>query len=89
LLFAKAKLTPSGEIKVTINDDKEINTNPGNSLLSTLSEQGIFLPSLAAVEVRAECCRCQVEEAEGPSYQRNKLLHPQRTTKQLAFRMPG
>lgn len=65
LLFAKAKLTPSGEVKVTINDEKEINTNPGNTLLSTLSEQGIFLPSACGGGGSCGMCRCQVEEGGG------------------------
>jgi Na+-transporting NADH:ubiquinone oxidoreductase subunit F len=47
LLFAQAKLVQSGDVKIVINGDE---ANPlvvpaGSSLLSTLSNQKIFLPS--------------------------------------------
>ena len=46
LLFAKAKLTPKGEVKVSINQgEKELVTEPGASLLATLGNNKIFLPS--------------------------------------------
>ena len=45
LLFAKAKLAPSGKIKITINSEKIIEVDGGNTLLTTLSNEGIFLPS--------------------------------------------
>ena len=48
LLYAKAKLMPSGEVKIDINDgQKELTVSPGGSLLSTLGNNGIFLPSVA------------------------------------------
>jgi Na+-transporting NADH:ubiquinone oxidoreductase subunit F len=31
LLYAKAKLLPSGEVKVVINDDKELTVSPGST----------------------------------------------------------
>lgn len=46
LLFAKAKLTSSGEVKIDINEgEKVISAESGNSLLTTLANNGIFLPS--------------------------------------------
>ena len=45
LLVAKKYLVPSGEVKVTINGDKTLTVGQGSSLLSTLAEQGIYLPS--------------------------------------------
>ena len=46
LLFAKAKLTPSGTVKININNgSKELEVAPGSSLLSTLAAEKIFLPS--------------------------------------------
>ena len=46
LLYAKAKLTPSGEVKIDINDgEKSLTVEPGSTLLSTLGNNGIFLPS--------------------------------------------
>ncbi len=45
LLFAKKKLTPSGVVKININEgDLEVETNPGNTLLSTLGEQQNITP---------------------------------------------
>ena len=46
LLFVKAKLSPSGKIIIKINNEKEIIVDGGNTLLNTLSNEGIFLPSL-------------------------------------------
>ena len=43
LLFTKAKLSPSGKIKIKINEEKIIEVDGGGTLLSTLSESGIFL----------------------------------------------
>ena len=45
LLFVKQKLSPSGPVKITINDEKEIEVESGGTLLSTLGNQKIFLPS--------------------------------------------
>ena len=45
LLFAKSKLMPSGKVKITINGEKEIEVDGGSTLLNTLSNEGIFLPS--------------------------------------------
>jgi Na+-transporting NADH:ubiquinone oxidoreductase subunit F len=36
LLYVRAKLTPPGKVKITINDETEIEADPGSSLLSTL-----------------------------------------------------
>ncbi len=65
LLYAKAKLTAAGEVKLTINEEKEFTVNPGSSLLSTLSEQGIFLPSACGGGGSCGMCRCQVPEGGG------------------------
>jgi Na+-transporting NADH:ubiquinone oxidoreductase subunit F len=65
LLYARAKLTAVGEVKITINDDKEITVNPGSTLLSTLSEKGIFLPSACGGGGTCSQCRCQVVDGGG------------------------
>lgn len=65
LLFARAKLTATGNVKININDEKEVVVNPGSSLLSTLSEQGIFLPSACGGGGTCAQCRCQVIEGGG------------------------
>ncbi len=66
LLFAKAKLTPKGEVKVSINQgEKEIVTEPGSTLLSTLGNNKIFLPSACGGKGSCGMCRCQVESGAG------------------------
>ena len=42
LIFAKDKLLPSGNVKITINDDKVVEVPSGGSLLSTLGSEKIF-----------------------------------------------
>ena len=65
LLFAKKKLTPSGNVTITINGEKEITAPTGSSLLSTLSEQGIYLPSACGGGGSCGMCKCQVLEGGG------------------------
>ncbi len=45
LLYAKSKLTAGGTVKIKINDEKELEVSPGSTLLSTLSQEKLFLPS--------------------------------------------
>ncbi|RMG82284.1 MAG: NADH:ubiquinone reductase (Na(+)-transporting) subunit F [Bacteroidetes bacterium] len=65
LLFAKAKLTPSGKVKIVINDEKTIEVDAGNTLLNTLSNNGIFLPSACGGGGTCLQCKCQVLEGGG------------------------
>ena len=66
LLFAKAKLTPKGEVKVDINHgEKELVTEPGSTLLATLGNNKIFLPSACGGKGSCVMCRCQVESGAG------------------------
>ena len=45
LLIAKRYLTPSGKVTITINGKEKISVDQGSSLLSTLSENGVYLSS--------------------------------------------
>jgi Na+-transporting NADH:ubiquinone oxidoreductase subunit F len=65
LLYAKKKLTPQGDVKITINDEKEITTSPGSTLLSTLSAEKIFLPSACGGGGTCGMCKCQVFDGGG------------------------
>lgn len=65
LLFAKAKLMPSGKIKITINHDKVIEVDGGGTLLSTLGNAGIFLPSACGGGGTCLQCVCQVNKGGG------------------------
>ena len=65
LLFAKAKLSPSGKIKISINGEKTIEVDGGSSLLNTLGNAGIFLPSACGGGGTCVQCRCQVSSGGG------------------------
>jgi len=66
LLFAKAKLTAKGDVKISINNgDRVITTEPGSSLLSTLAGQKIFLPSACGGKGSCGMCKCQVDSGAG------------------------
>ena len=66
LLFIKAKLTPSGTVKIDINNgSKEIEVTPGGNLLNTLAEQKIFLPSDCGGKGNCGQCKCRVTEGGG------------------------
>lgn len=66
LLYAKKKLTSSGTVKININDGSlELETEQGNSLLSTLGNNKIFLPSACGGGGTCGMCRCRVSEGAG------------------------
>ncbi len=65
LLFAKAKLAPSGPVKIRINDEKELEVNAGSSLLATLAAQKLFLPSACGGGGTCGMCKCQVYSGGG------------------------
>ncbi|HZM13217.1 MAG TPA: 2Fe-2S iron-sulfur cluster-binding protein, partial [Bacteroidales bacterium] len=64
LLYAKQKLTPQGDVTLKIND-REIVVEPGSSVLTTLSGNGIFLPSACGGGGTCGLCKCQVTEGGG------------------------
>lgn len=66
LLFAKAKLSPKGKITIDINHgERIIEVDGGSSLLSTLSNAGIFLPSACGGGGTCVQCTCQVFQGGG------------------------
>ena len=66
LLFAKAKLTPSGTVKIDINNgSKVLEVAPGGSLLSTLGNEKIFLPSACGGKGSCGQCKCRVISGGG------------------------
>ncbi len=65
LLFAKKKLLPSGNVKLVINDDKELEVPQGQTLLNTLQNNGIFLSSACGGGGSCGQCRCRVVEGGG------------------------
>ncbi len=80
LLFAKAKLMPSGKVKITINGEKTIEVDTGGSLLSTLGNEKIFLPSACGGGGTCLQCECHVLSGGGeplptevPNFTRKEL----------------
>ena len=66
LLFAKAKLIPSGDVTIDINGgEKTFVTGQGSTLLTSLSNEGIFLPSACGGGGSCGMCKCQVLEGGG------------------------
>jgi Na+-transporting NADH:ubiquinone oxidoreductase subunit F len=65
ILFAKAKLSPSGKVKLTINGEKTVEVEAGGTLLSTLGENKIFLPSACGGGGTCVQCKCQVHSGGG------------------------
>ena len=69
LLVAKKYLSPSGKVTVTINGKDKVEVEQGSSLLTTLSENGIYLPSACGGKGSCGQCKCQV--VEGMDYDKD------------------
>ena len=65
LLLLRAKLMPQGDVTITINDDKKLTVPTGGSLISTLAEQHIHLPSACGGKGSCGQCRCRVVKGGG------------------------
>ncbi len=65
ILVAKAKLMPSGNVKITVNEEKSLDVPMGPTLLNTLQSQNIFLSSACGGGGTCGQCRCQVLEGGG------------------------
>lgn len=65
LLYARKKLVPEGKVKININGERDLEVSTGSSLLSTLSENNILLPSACGGKGSCGMCKCQVLEGGG------------------------
>jgi Na+-transporting NADH:ubiquinone oxidoreductase subunit F len=67
LLAAKSKLVASGDVSIIINgkDGDAIPVSPGSSLLTTLANQKIFIPSACGGGGTCAQCRVQVDSGSG------------------------
>ncbi len=66
LLYAKAKLTSSGAVTIDINNgERVITTESGSTLLATLADNKVFLPSACGGGGSCGMCKCQVLEGGG------------------------
>ncbi|MDD3787779.1 MAG: NADH:ubiquinone reductase (Na(+)-transporting) subunit F [Petrimonas sp.] len=65
IMIAKAKLMPSGNVEITVNDEKKLEVPMGATLLNTLQSQNIFLSSACGGGGTCGQCRCRVVEGGG------------------------
>lgn len=65
LVIVRKRLTPQGKVNININDEKNLEVEPGSSLLATLANEQIFLPSACGGGGNCGMCRCQVLEGGG------------------------
>lgn len=65
LLGAKAKLIPSGPVKININGEKDLEVGSGGTLLTTLGANKLFLPSACGGGGTCIQCKCIVSEGGG------------------------
>lgn len=67
LLAAKERLVASGDVTITINDDpdKALHVKSGNTLLNTLSEHKIFIPSACGGKGSCGVCKVNVKSGGG------------------------
>ena len=65
LLIAKRYLSPSGTVKLTINGKDVREVEQGSSLLTTLSNEGIYLSSACGGKGSCGQCKCQIVEGGG------------------------
>lgn len=65
LLFVKQKLSPSGPVKIKINGEKEIEVASGGTLLTTLGNAKVFLPSACGGGGTCLQCECHVHAGGG------------------------
>jgi len=67
LISARKQLIPQGDVSIVVNGEssKPITTKPGSTLLTTLSETGLFLPSACGGGGTCAMCLCQIDEGGG------------------------
>ena len=65
LLVAKKYLVASGDVKVVVNGDKEYHIPAGGTLLASMGEAGVHLPSACGGKGSCGQCKCQVLEGGG------------------------
>lgn len=65
LVIVRKRLTPQGKVNININGERDLEVEPGNSLLATLANEQIFLPSACGGGGNCGMCKCQVLEGGG------------------------
>lgn len=65
ILAARSKLVSTGDVTITLNDEKKIVVPAGGKLLNTLAESGVFLASACGGGGTCAQCKCQVTSGGG------------------------
>ena len=65
LLLLRDKLLPTGQVTLTINDDRQMEVPTGGTLIATLAEQQVYLPSACGGKGSCGQCKCRVLEGGG------------------------
>ena len=81
LLGVKAKLLPSGPVNIQINGENDLEVSSGGTLLSTLGNNKIFLPSACGGGGTCVQCKCQILDGGGDILPTEK---PHFTRKEIA-----
>ena len=63
ILWVRARLVPQGDIKINVNDERDLQVAAGSKLLSSLAENQLFVPS--ACGGGGTCGQCRVIITEG------------------------
>lgn len=63
VVFADATIGDYGQVKIKINEEKELEVDGGRSLLVTLKDEGVFIPS--ACGGRGACGLCLIKVKSG------------------------
>ena len=65
LMVARGKLVAAGEVELVINDDKVVKVPSGGTLLNTLANNKIFIPSACGGKGSCGVCKVDVTECGG------------------------
>ena len=63
LLVAKKYLSPSGKVTITVNGSNVIEVEQGDTVMNSLNDNGIHLPS--ACGGKASCGQCKLQVLRG------------------------
>ena len=74
LVLAQRWLSNYGEVTININGKRDLTVTGGNSLLSSLGDEQIFIPSACGGRGTCGACKCQVLEGGGPILPTEKPL---------------
>ena len=64
--IAKRYLQDYGEVKITMNQERELTVTGGSPLLFSLMDEGIYLPSACGGRGTCSLCKVRVNEGGGP-----------------------